>query len=153
MRSLSPLFLIVAVSCARPSLDLATTPARPDSSVASAVTGLWSGTVYESEADPGSPFTLVQVRRADGTLGGQMAFAGARIPLADVTVIEATADTYVALVGPYRSELASSDVVARIEASRDGDTLTGTLYARPVKGGRAYKGRFTAERTPLLEPI
>ena len=152
MRSLFALSAIVALSCARPSLDLDTAPARPDASVASAVAGLWSGTVYESEADPGSPFTLVQVRRADGTLGGQMAFAGARIPLADVMVIEATADSYVALVGPYRSALASGDVVARIEASRVGDTLTGTLYARSVNGGRAYRGRFTAERTPLIDP-
>jgi hypothetical protein len=116
--------------------------------VANAMVGMWSGTVFESEADPGTPFTLVQVRQTDGTVSGQVAFNGSSIPLTDVKVLEATADRYVALIGPYASPHDASQVVARLEAHRVGEKLTGTVYARSVDGGKAYKGRFTAERAP-----
>jgi hypothetical protein len=140
--------LMLTAACARPSLDLSTVPARPEPAVANAMVGMWSGTVFESEADPGTPFTLVQVQHQDGTVSGQLAFNGSRIPLTDVKVVEATADHYVALVGPYTSERDARQVVARLDAQLVGQKLTGTMYARPVEGGKAYRGRFTAERAP-----
>ena len=139
---------LLLTACAHPSLDLRTDPARPTPATASAVVGMWSGTVFESEADPGTPFTLVQVRHLDGTVSGQLVFSGTRIPLTDVKVLEATADRYVALIGPYASLRDARQVVARLDAQLVGQTLTGTVYARPVDGGKAYKGRFTAERVP-----
>ena len=140
--------LMLATACARPSLDLSTVPNRPEPAVASAMVGMWSGTVFESEADPGTPFTLVQVQHPDGTVTGQLAFNGSKIPITDVKVLEATADHYVALIGPYTSPRDSRQVVARLEADRVGEKLTGKVYARSVDGGKAYKGRFTAERAP-----
>ncbi len=112
---------------------------------------MWSGTVFESEADPGTPFTLVQVRHRDGTVSGQLVFDGSDIPLANVTVLEATADRYSALVGPYRTPRDDRPVVARLDGQISGTTLTGRMYARPVDGGKAYKGRFTAERVPGVD--
>jgi hypothetical protein len=138
--------LMLATACAHPSLDLSTVPARPEPAVASAMVGMWAGTVFESEADPGTPFTLVQIQHRDGTVSGQIAFNGSSIPLTDVKVLEATADRYVALIGPYASPRDSRQVVARLEAVRIGDRLSGTVYARAVEGGKAYKGHFTAER-------
>ena len=143
--------LLLAAACARPSLDLSTVPARPGPAVANAMVGMWSGTVFESEADPGTPFTLVQVQHRDGTVSGQLAFNGSRIPLADVTVLEATTDRYVALIGPYASPRDARQIVARLEAQLVGTTLSGTVYARSVDGGKAYKGRFTAERAPGVD--
>jgi hypothetical protein len=140
--------LLLTVACARPSLDLDTVPARPETSVASTMVGMWSGTVFESEADPGTPFTLVQIRQSDGTVSGQIAFNGSNIPLTDVKVLEATSDRYVALVGPYASAVDAQPVVARLEAHLTGQRLSGTVYAKPVNGGKAYRGRFTAERAP-----
>ena len=138
--------LMLATACARPSLDLTTVPTKPEPAVASAMVGMWAGTVFESEADPGTPFTLVQIQLADGTVSGQIAFNGSSIPLTDVKVLEATADRYVALIGPYASPHDSRQVVARLEAVRIGDKLSGTVYARAVEGGKAYKGHFNAER-------
>jgi len=140
--------LILTVACARPSLDLNTVPARPERAVANAMVGMWAGTVFESENGPGTPFTLVQVQHQDGTVSGQLAFNGSSIPLTDVKVLEATADHYVALIGPYAGPRDAGPVVARLDAQLVGQTLTGTVYARPVNGGKAYKGRFTAERAP-----
>ena len=143
--------LVLATACVHPSLDLNSVPARPEPAVANAMVGMWSGTVFESEADPGTPFTLVQVRHLDGTVSGQLVFSGTRIPLTDVKVLEATADRYVALIGPYASPRDARQVVARLDAQLVGQTLTGTVYARPVDGGKAYKGRFTAERAPGVD--
>ena len=140
--------LVLATACVHPSLDLNSVPARPEPAVANAMVGMWSGTVFESEADPGTPFTLVQVQHADGTVSGQLVFDGSDIPLADVTVVQATADRYSALVGPYRTTRDDRPVVARLDGQITGQTLNGTMYARPVNGGKAYKGRFTAERVP-----
>ena len=139
---------LLLTACAHPSLDLRTDPARPTPAAASAVVGMWSGTVFESDADPGTPFTLVQVQHADGTVSGQLVFDGSDIPLADVTVVQATGDRYSALVGPYRTTRDDRPVVARLDGQITGRTLNGTMYARPVSGGKAYKGRFTAERVP-----
>ena len=147
MRTITAVIALVLVTaCARPSLDLSTVPARTEPAVASAMVGMWAGTVFESEADPGTPFTLVQIQHRDGTVTGQIAFNGSSIPLTDVKVLEATADRYVALIGPYTSPHDSRQVVARLEAVRSGDKLSGKVYARAVDGGKAYKGRFTAER-------
>jgi hypothetical protein len=142
--------LLLTAACARPSLDLRAVPARPEAAVAGAMAGMWSGTVFESDADPGTPFTLVQVPHPDGTVAGQLVFNGSTIPLTDVTVLEATADRYVALIGPYTSPRDGRAVVARFEAQRVGGKLTGTVYARAVDGGKAYKGHFTAERAPVI---
>ena len=103
--------------------------------------------VYESEADPGTPFTLVQVRQADGTLGGQLAFTGSAIPLTEVKVLEASGSHYVALVGHFSNSRDSSQIVARLEGELSGQTMKGTVYSRSTNGGKAYKGRFTAERS------
>jgi hypothetical protein len=143
--------LLVSVACARPSLDLSTVPTTPTPAGASAMVGMWTGTVYGSEADPGTPFTLLQVKHADGTVSGQIAFSGSKIPITDVKVLEASADRYVALIGPYASPHDARQVVARLEAQIIGGTLTGTMYARPVDGGKAFKGRFTAERAPGID--
>ncbi len=140
--------LVLATACAHPSLDLHSVPTPAEPAVASAMVGMWAGTVFESEADPGTPFTLVQIQHRDGTVTGQLAFNGSTIPLTDVKVLEATADRYVALIGPYASPRDSRQVVARLEAVRVGDRLTGTVYARATEGGKAYKGHFTAERAP-----
>ena len=148
MRSFIAVSALLLTACAHPSLDLRTDPAHPTPEAASAVVGMWSGTVFESEADPGTPFTLVQVRHRDGTVSGQLVFDGSDIPLANVTVLEATADRYSALVGPYRMPRDDRSVVARLDGQITGTTLTGRMYARPVDGGKAYKGRFTAERVP-----
>ena len=151
VRSVIAVSALLLAACARPSLDLRTVPARPEPAIASAVVGMWSGTVFESETDPGTPFTLVQVQHRDGTVSGHLAFNGSDMPLADVIVLEATADRYVALIGPYATPRDSRQVVARLDAHRVGPTLTGTMYARPVNGGKAYKGRFTAERAPAVD--
>ena len=143
--------LVITAACARPSLDLSTVPAPAEPAMANAMVGMWSGTVFESDADPGTPFTLVQVKHADGTVTGQLAFNGSRLPITDVKVLEATADRYVALIGPYASGRDSRQVVARLDAQLVGQTLTGTVYARPVDGGKAYKGRFTAERAAAVD--
>jgi hypothetical protein len=143
--------LVLIAACARPSLDLSLRPAPSEPAVANAMVGIWSGTVFESVADPGTPFTLVQVKHADGTVTGQIAFNGSSIPLTDVKVLEATADRYVALIGPYASPRDSRQIVARLDARLDGQTLTGKVYARPVDGGKAYKGHFTAERSPGVD--
>src|SRR5688500_20366103 len=78
VRSAIAVSAFVLAACARPSLDLNSVPARPDAAVANAMVGMWSGTVFESEADPGTPFTLVQVRHVDGTVSGQLVFSGSR---------------------------------------------------------------------------
>jgi hypothetical protein len=139
--------LVVSAACARPSLDLNAVPSRVEPAAASAVSGMWSGMLYESEADPGTPFTLVQVRQADGTLGGQLAFTGSSSPLADLKVLEASSDHYVAIVGPFTNSRDSVQIVARLEGQLVGRTMTGTVYSRSMNGGKAYKGRFKAERS------
>ena len=140
--------LMIVTACVHPSLDLGTVPTRPAPAVARSLVGLWAGTVFESEADPGTPFTLVQIQHRDGTVTGQLAFNGSNIPLTDVKVLEATADRYVALIGPYTIPRDSRQVVARLDATRVGDKLSGKVYARGIEGGKAYKGHFTAERAP-----
>ena len=139
--------LVVFAACARPSLDLNAVPSRVDPAAASAVAGMWSGMVYESEADPGTPFTLVQVRQNDGTLGGQLAFTGSSSPLVDLKVLEASGDHYVAIVGPFTNSRDSVQIVARLEGQLVGHTMTGTIYSRSMNGGKPYKGRFKAERS------
>ncbi len=138
--------LLLTTACARPSLDLNAVPARPEPAAVSTVAGMWSGIVFESDADPGTPFTLLQVRQRDGTLAGQLAFTGSTIPLADIRVLEATEERYVALVGPFTNARDSVQLVARLEGQVTGQTMTGTVYSRSINGGKAYKGRFRAER-------
>jgi hypothetical protein len=145
--------LVISAACARPSLDLNAVPSRVEPDAAAAVIGMWSGLVYESEADPGTPFMLVQVRQSDGTVGGQLAFTGSSIPIADLKVLEASGTHYVALVGPFTNARDSVQIVARLEGQLVGRTLSGTIYSRSINGGKPYKGRFTAERARRLDTI
>ena len=106
---------MLAAACVHPSLDLNSASARPEPAVANAMVGMWSGTVFESEADPGTPFTLVQVRHPDGTVSGQLVFSGTRIPLTDVKAYMGHADVQTTML--YVHHVPQHDAAEKLSAA------------------------------------
>ena len=115
------------------------------------LSGLWQGTVFREGETSGTPFSLVQDGddRSPHAVVGRLAFTGAEAAPANVQLLEASATTFVALVGPYRDPASNAEVVTVFEARRAGDRLYGTYRARPTTGGRATDGHFVATRSAL----
>ena len=109
--------------------------------------GLWEGTLFSADADIGIPFSLRHDDTAEGAAVGQLAFTGRVSGPADDHLLEASATTYVALVGPYYDPAAAEEVVTVLEGRTAGDRLYGTYCARPVSGAHATEGRFVAVRS------
>lgn len=124
-------------------------PARiaPAPPVMARLAGVWNGTLYHADAAGGTPFSLLQEDTVDGAVVGRLAFTGTRMRVADVQLLEASATTYVALVGPYYDPAADAQMVTVLEGRTAGDRLYGTYRVQPVTGGRATEGRFVAMKS------
>ena len=113
--------------------------------------GVWEGTLYPDGSDEGAPFSLLHGVALDASRGGvigHVAFPGRDDSVAaDVRLLEASATTYVALVGPYYDAAVNAQVVTLLEARRVGDRMTGSYRVRPVAGGRCVDGHFVAMRS------
>lgn len=122
----------------------------PAPQVMRSLSGLWQGTLFRSGEEGKTPFSLLQEGdRARSAVVGRLAFTGTQVAPADVQLLEASATTYVALVGPYYDPTSNAEMVTVLEARRAGDRLYGTYRARPVTGGRSTEGHFVALRSPL----
>jgi hypothetical protein len=112
------------------------------------LTGTWTGTLVLSGEGTGIPFSLQQGGcAAEGDAAGRLDFTGTAGARVEVQLLEASATTYVALVGPYQDPATNAELVTVLEARRAGDRLYGTYRVRPVDGGRATEGRFEAVRS------
>lgn len=113
--------------------------------------GVWEGALYRDGSAVGLPFSLLQsvVADASGSGGvGHVAFPGRDDSVAaDVTLLEASATTYVALVGPYYDATLDAQVVMLLDARRAGDRMTGTYRVRVVAGGHCVDGHFVAVKS------
>ena len=122
----------------------------PTPQVMDDLSGIWTGTLVLSGENEGTPFSLQQGGcAAEGDAAARLAFTGAGVAPAEVQLLEASATTYVALVGPYQDPATNIELVTVLEARRAGDRLYGTYRVRPVTGGRATEGRFEAVRSGL----
>ena len=120
----------------------------PAPQVMANLSGLWQGTLFRAGDEAETPFSLHQEReRTEGAVVGQLAFSGSEAAPANVQLLEASATTYVALVGPYYDPTSNAEMVTVLEARTTGDRLYGTYSVRPVTGGRAAQGRFVAVRS------
>ena len=114
--------------------------------------GVWEGALYRDGSAVGLPFSLLQSVVADASRGGggvgRVAFAGRDDSVAaDVTLLAASAATYVALVGPYYDAAFDAQVVMLLDARRSGDRMTGSFRVRVVAGGGCVDGRFVAVKS------
>ena len=122
----------------------------PTPQVIDDLSGIWTGTLVLSGEEGGTPFSLQQGGcAAEGDVAGRLDFTGAAGAAAAVQLLEASATTYVALVGPYQDPATNAELVTVLEARRAGDRLYGTYRVRPLTGGRATEGRFEAVRSKL----
>ena len=125
----------------------AATVPRPISDFA----GVWEGALYPDGSAAGLPFSLLQSVVVDASGGGgvgRVAFPGRDDSVAaDVTLLEASATTYVALVGPYYDASFDAQVVMLLDARRSGERMVGSFRVRVVAGGRCVDGRFVAVKS------
>ncbi|MFL5578268.1 MAG: hypothetical protein ACJ79S_20130 [Gemmatimonadaceae bacterium] len=149
MRPTVPLSILLS-ACAAPSryaagrLAAASLPRALEQ-----LAGVWNGRLYRGDADVGTPFSLLQGGTADSPVVGQFALSTAPGRPAPVQLLEASAATYVALVGPYADPVTDAQVVTVIETRKVGDRLHGTYRTQPLSGGRATGGRVVAARSRL----
>lgn len=126
----------------------------------SGMAGVWDGALYPNDGRAAASFSLLQSVSADAARGaggviGRVAFPGRDDSVAaDVRLLEASATTYVALVGPYYDAAADAQVMLLLEARRSGDRMWGTYRVRRTteSGGRVadercVDGRFVAVRS------
>lgn len=117
------------------------------------LSGIWTGTLVLSGENEGTPFSLQQGEcAAQSGMTGRLDFTGTEGAPAEVRLLEASATTYVALVGPYHDPATNVELLTVLEARRAGDRLYGTYRVRPATGGRATtttEGRFEAVRSEL----
>ena len=147
MRSTKPLAALFT-RVATTDNTLASRSVGPLPQAVANLAGSWEGTLYLTDADIGIRFALVQGGTADDPAAvGQLAFAGGEEAPAAVQLLEASATTYVALVGPYIDPVTAMETVTVLEGRVTGDRLYGTYRARAVSGGHAIEGRFVAVRS------
>ncbi len=107
--------------------------------------GTWNGTLFLSDSDRGTPFSLTQHPTWE-LYRGTLAFPKTLLEPADVRLLEASDTTFVALAGPYFDPDVQDDMLTLIEARRDGNRLWGSFCSRPADGPRHAKRRFVAFR-------
>lgn len=107
--------------------------------------GTWNGTLFLSDSDRGTPFSLMQHPTSD-LYRGTLAFPKSLLEPADVRLLEASDTTFVALAGPYFDPDMQDDILTLIEARRDGNRLWGNFCSRRSDGPRQAKRRFVAFR-------
>jgi hypothetical protein len=131
--------------------DRARSPMCPAPQAIEGLSGVWSGTLFLGGNEEGTPFSLRQGdEQCEGPVVGRLAFTGTKVPPADVQLLEASATTYVALVGPYYDPASNAQMLTLLEARKAGDRLYGTYRVRPVAGGRTREGRFVATKSAAL---
>lgn len=149
MRSTVPLSILLS-ACAAPSRYTAgRVAATAVPRVLEQLAGVWNGRLQGCDSDAGTPFALLQGGTEGSPIVGQFAFTGSPGRPAPVQLLEASAATYVALVGPYVDPATDAQVVTVIEARMAGDRLHGTYRTQPLSGGPATTGRFVAARSQL----
>jgi hypothetical protein len=106
--------------------------------------GTWTAKGYDEGSKRAQEFTMSWTRSPDGSMVGTISFRPGETY--DVKVVSASDTVIVYESAPHRSPTLNAQVVTRTQARVVGDTLMGTYEAKPTRGGKALRGRFTATR-------
>ncbi|MGQ0764758.1 MAG: hypothetical protein ACT4OZ_03735 [Gemmatimonadota bacterium] len=112
-----------------------------------AFAGTWRGEL-RGENGQCESFTLLRDASADSAVAGRFLFyVSHEVAPTGVRLLEASASSFVALIGPYYDPRHATEMVTVLEGVRRGDELAGEFYTR-VRGVRdnVRSGRFVAVR-------
>jgi hypothetical protein len=125
-------------------------PSRADAhkpSSLAAFAGTWRGELHDENGGCDS-FTLLRDSSADAAVAGRfLFFVSHNIAPTGVKLLEASATSFVAMIGPYYDPRDDAEMVTVLEGVRRGNELTGQFHTR-VRGWRetVRSGRFVAVR-------
>ena len=112
-------------------------------------TGTWEGRSYRSASDTGVPYRVVMALVADGSLRGTLTYTSVTAPPVAIRVREFSDTSLVQELGPFFSQVAKRDVVARAVGRVTGDSLSGTFELRAPEGGDVImSGTFRTKKVP-----
>jgi hypothetical protein len=125
-------------------------PPSRSSSPISALVGNWRGELIDGDGGR-ERFTFLRDASSDAAVAGRFLFFATRdIAPTGVKLLEASSQSFVALVGPYFCPRENTDVLTVFEGIRRGDQLEGTFYTRVLNWRDAVRsGRFVATRADI----
>lgn len=112
-----------------------------------AFAGTWRGEL-RGDTGPCESFTLLRDASANSTVAGRFLFyVSHEVAPTAVRLLEASASSFVALIGPYYDPRQGNEMITVLEGIRRGDELTGEFHTRR-RGARdnVRSGRFVAVR-------
>jgi hypothetical protein len=115
------------------------------SSLSEVVHSTWRGE-YVDQHGTARAFTFLRDQSVDSSVVGRlMFFVTQDVAPTGVRLLDASAQSFVALVGPYYDPRENADVITVFEGTRNGASVVGTFYTR-LTGWRENlrQGRFTA---------
>ena len=118
----------------------------------SGLAGTWRGETVDEQGNT-EVFTLLRDGSSDAMVAGRFLFFATRhIAPTGVRLLEASARSFVALVGPYYDPQLNAELMTVFEGVRRGDTVEGWFYSR-MKGWRepVRSGRFKACRADTAD--
>ena len=113
-----------------------------------ALAGNWRGEMVVDGSGDRVPFTLLRDRSSDAAVAGRFLFFATRdVAPTGMKLLEASSNTFVALVGPYYCPRENADVMTIFEGVRCGKKMDGTFYTR-VQNWRdtVRSGHFSASQ-------
>ena len=111
-----------------------------------ALAGNWRGEMVVDGSGDRVPFTLLRDRSSDAAVAGRfLFFATHDVAPTGMKLLEASNNSFVALVGPYYCPRVNAHVMTIFEGVRRGQQMEGTFYTR-VQNWRdtVRSGHFTA---------
>lgn len=111
--------------------------------------GLWKGRLHDADGERHLPFTLLNSVPETGDMVARLAFAMPDTEPVNLELLEASSFAYVVVTEPYRDPRRGTLVLTSFEGRWARNRLWGAYLTRPLAGGDAIIGRFSAMRAEL----
>lgn len=111
--------------------------------------GLWKGRLHDADGERHVPFAILNSVPERGDMVGRLSFAIPSATPITLGLLEASASAYVVVTEPYTDPLTKRLVLTSFEGRWARNRLWGAYLTRPLGGGEAMIGRFSAVRSEI----
>ena len=121
---------------------------RPSSNPIAPLDGLWKGHLYDGD-ERRLPFAILNSVPETGSMLSRISFSIPKPNVVALDLLEASSFAYVVVSEPYTDPSSGRLVLTSLEGRWARNRLWGAYLTRPLEGGHATIGRFSAVRSEI----
>ena len=111
--------------------------------------GLWKGRLHDGDGGRHVPFAILNSVPDRGDMLARLSFAIPNSPPIPLDLLEASTFAYVVVTEPYTDPFSRKLVLTSFEGRWARNRLWGAYLTRPLGGGEAVIGRFSAVKAEI----